>query len=390
MRPAFQCGAKLLLVLLLACAATGVAVAENDGAEAHFRKAAAFAQQGKLDDAEHEYTAGLRLSPQSAAAYNNLGALNFQQDQFIHAAAAFQSARRLRPSDPEIAFNLGLALYKRGDAAGAIPNLIAGEKSAHSLDASLLLGTCYFSTRQWKQSIDALERYRQHAPGNAEALFMLEQAYVYIGDAKSSLAAAAELLKSYPNSPFTHQMLGEAYDRDGDVDRAVEEFQRAIAASPSAPQLHFMLGYVYWRWKRYAEAVHPLEDEVRINPGFARSYYYLGDIAFRKGESDRARDFFEKALHLDPSLSEASLGLGKAYIQAGRLNDGIAALRKAEATLDRTAEVHYWLGRALVQAGRKAEAEKELARVKELRAAEHRKAREQLNGAPVGERQQGP
>ena len=390
MRRALYCGAKLLLVLLLFGGAVSAALAQGDSAEAHFRKATVLAQQGKLDDAEREYTTGLRISLQSAAAYNNLGALYFKQGQFLPAAAAFQNAQRLRPDDPEIAFNLGLALYKRGDASGAIPHLIAGEKSVHSLDASLLLGTCYFATKQWKQSIDALERYRQQAPGNAQALFMLEQAYVYIGDAKSSLAAATELLKTHPDSPFTHQMLGEAYDRDGDVDHAAEEFQRAIAANPSAPQLHFMLGYVYWRWKRYAEAVQPLEEEIRINPGFARSYYYVGDIAFRKGESDRARDFFEKALRLDPSLSEASLGLGKAYVQSGRLNDGVAALRKAEAKLDQTAEVHYWLGRALMQAGRKVEAEKELARVKELRATEHRKAREQLNGAPVRERQQNP
>ncbi len=390
MRRAFDCGAKLLLILCLVLGGITSAAPSDVAAETHFRKAAALAQQGKIEDAEREYAAGLRTSPQSAAAYNNLGTLYFQQRQFARAADAFGNARRLLPNDSEVAFNLGLSLYKLGNASGAIPHLIEGRRSSHALDADLLLGTCYFATRQWKQSIDALEQYRRHVPDNAQVLFMLQQAYVYAGDAKSSLDAAAELLKSHPESTYTHQMLGEAYDRDGDVDHAAGEFRQGIAADPTAPQLHFMLGYVYWRWKRYAEAAAPLEEETRINPGFAQSYFYLGDIAFRKKVTARALELFQKALHLDPSYSEANLGLGKTYVQAGQFAEGIAALRKAEIGLEKASEVHYWLGRALIQAGRKEEGEKELAKVRELSAAQHRKMQEKLNSVPVGERLQGP
>jgi tetratricopeptide (TPR) repeat protein len=387
-RPVLDYGPKLLLIVLLSAEVPLAAFfAEGDAdAEAHFRKAAALAQQGKIKDAEREYITGLRISPQSGAAYNNLGALYFQQQQFARAADAFGKARRLLPSDREIAFNLGLSLYKRGDAAGAISHLELGQSSHHALDAGLLLGICYFATRQWQKSIGTLEQYRKHIPDNPQVLFILEQAYAYAGDAKSSLDRAAELLKSHPDSSYTHQMLAEAYDRDGDVEHAAEEFRLAIACQPAAPQLHFMLGYVYWRWKRYAEAESPLKTETRMNPGFAPSYFYLGDLAFRKKDTASALELFQKALDLDPSYNEARLGLGKSYVQAGKLSEGIAALRTAEVALDKTTPVHYWLGRALIQEGRTEEGQKELAKVKELSAVHNQKMQETLNGAPVGER----
>jgi tetratricopeptide (TPR) repeat protein len=328
---------------------------------------------------------GLGASPKSAAAYNNLGTSYFQQRQFARAADAFLHAKRLRPGDSEIAFNLALALYKLGDAERAIPYFEEGRQSSHAPDASLLLGICEFETRQWQRSIDVLEEYRKHAPANPQVLFILQQAYVRSGDAKSSLAAAAELLQAYPDSTYTHQMLGEAYDRDGDVDHAAEEFRLAIAGDPTAPQLNFMLGYVCWRWKRYTDAIAPLQAEVKINPEFARPYYYLGDIEFRKKDTARAMAFFRKALSLDHSYSEAQMGLGKCYLQSGRSADAIASLRKAEAGLGNTVEVHYWLGRALIQHGLKQEGEKELAKVKDLSAAQQQKMQEKFNGAPVGE-----
>ena len=56
--------------------------------------------------------------------------------------------------------------------------------------------------------------------------------------------------------------------------------------------------------------------------------------------------------------------------------------------------MHYWLGRALIQEGRKQEGEQELAKVRELNAAQHlgqlQPMQDKVNGAPVGETMQAP
>jgi Flp pilus assembly protein TadD len=361
------------------------AASSEETAEEHFRKAAALAREGEIDHAEREYLAGLRLEPNSFAACNNLGVLYFQNSQFNLAVKAFTRAADLHPKDGEVEFNLGLAYYKTGDHARAIPHLLAANNSSHALDSHFLLGACYFAEGQWEKSIQELAAYRSQVPNNPEMLFMLQHAYSYIGDPKSALAAATELLKSYPDSAFAHQILGEAYDKEGDEEQAIQEFQRAVDVAPNLPQLHFLLGYVYWRWKHYAEAIAPLEAEVHLEPSFAESYFYLGDIALRNNETERALSFFGKALSLDPSYSEAIFGLGKAYLQAHRTSDAISALRKAEAQMQDSTELHYRLGRALIQAGRPEEGNKELERVKEIDAAENQRMQKTLNGVPVGE-----
>ncbi len=140
-RRVFDYGAKLLIIVVLLSYGTAFPASSPDGdAEMHFRKAAALAQQGRISAAEQEYISGLRISPQSAAAYNNLGALYFQQRQFTRAADAFGHARRLLPGDNEIAFNLGLALYKLGDGAAAISPLEQGQSSHHALGRAPVVG----------------------------------------------------------------------------------------------------------------------------------------------------------------------------------------------------------------------------------------------------------
>jgi tetratricopeptide (TPR) repeat protein len=377
----------MLRALLAFCSLAVFLAASDPSAESHFRRAAELSAKGDLNAAEQEYIAGLKTSPEPAA-FNNLGVLYFQKQDFARAAGAFGNARKLQPNDPEIAFNLGLALYKSGKTAQAIPPLIASAGSKHELDAHYLLGASYFSEKQWGKSIAELEQLHAQNAERPESLLILVRAYRYDGKPAASLDAGARLLKAYPDSPFTHQLLAEAYDKDGQPDKAIEEFERAIAASPQAPELHFMLGYVCWRWKRYEEAIAPLEAETQINPGYAAAYYYLGDIALRRDDNTGALSYFQEALREDPSYAEANLGLGKVYFKAGRPQDAVAVLEKARPGLDGTTEVHYWLGRSLMQAGREAEGRKELARVSQINETTHRKMEELLNGVPVGDRQQ--
>jgi tetratricopeptide (TPR) repeat protein len=362
-------------------------IGSDPSAHTHFQRGAELAARGDLNAAEQEYLAGLKITPDPAA-YNNLGVLYFQQQDFTHAASSFRNACKLQPNDPEIAFNLGLALYKSDNTAEAIPQLISATRSKHASEAHYLLGASYFEQKKWDKAIAEIEQSRAGNPDQPEALFILTRAYKYAGNPAASLAAATRLLKSYPDSPFTHELLAEGYDKDGQPDKSIDEFQQAIAALPQSPELHFMLGYVCWRWKRYDQAIGPLEEEIRINPNYSAAYYYLGDIAFRQNEYARALRCFEQALHSNSGYTEAEFGIGKVYLKTGRVKDAVAAMEKARQKSEDIPELHYWLGRALIQAGRETEGRKELAQVAELNRTQNQKRQQLFNGVPVGERQQ--
>ncbi len=343
----------------------------------HFGRATQLTRQGKLDDAAREYRLGLAIDPSSAAAFNNLGAIYFQQHQYPKAADAFAHAHRLQPDDPAISFNLGLALFSTRNPQAAIAPLTAGTRDpAHSVDAHFLLGACYQDLQQWQRSIAELELAHKARPTDSKILFMLFKSYRSAGDPDHALEAAAELLKANPESPFLHEILGAAYDLESLPTEAEREFKRAIAASPNAPQLHFMLGYVYWRWRRYREAIDPLQAETRISPNFAPPYHYLGDIALRQGLNEQAVDYFKKTLRLDPGFSEAYLGMGRAYFQLGRFEESLKFLREAVKRQPDKVEPHQWLGRALVRAGKPQEGQKELEKAHQINLARDRQVRE--------------
>jgi tetratricopeptide (TPR) repeat protein len=372
--------AGLCAVILVALQATlGIS---GQSASQHFESAGQFAQAGKLDDAEREYRLGLALDPHSAEAYNNLAALYFQRRQFRNAADAFGKAHELKPTDPTIGFNFGLALFNAGDASAAIPPLQLGSSDPkRSFEAHYLLGVCYSDLKQWERAIGELEAARNSHPADERVLFVLAKDYRYAGDSPKSLDAAAELLKTHPNSPFVHEMLGEAYDTFSEPQKSEEEFKQAIAASPETPELHFMLGYLYWRWKHYDQAVAPLEAEIRISPAFAPSYYYLGAIALRDRDLAQAKSYFQRALRLDPTYGEADLGMGEVLADSGSYQDSVKFLRRAVELLPGRVEPHYWLGRTLIRLGRSDEAREELAQAYTINRDREQKATELLDQA---------
>lgn len=372
-----------LWVLILVALEAGFGTSGESAAQ-HFVRAGQLAQKGKIEEAEQEYRLGLALDPHSADAYNNLAALYFQRRRFRGAADAFGKAHNLRPDDPTISFNFGLALFNAGDPGAAIPQLQSGTADpTRTLEAQYLLGVCYFELKQWERSISELELARRSRPDDERVLFVLAKDYRSAGEPSKSLEAAAELLKTHPDSLFVHEMLGEAYDMASHPEKSEEEFKRAIAVSPETPELHFMLGYLYWRWKRYAEAVAPLEAETRIAPDFALSYFYLGDVALRNKQFEQSQSYFRQALRLNPSYGEADLGMGRVLADSAQYQESIRFLRLATERLPDRAEAHYWLGKILIRAGQKEEGEKELAQVERLNQAKQQQAAETLKRALV-------
>lgn len=343
------------------------AAARAETAARHFQLASQFAQQGMLQKAVQEYQRGLALDSNSPDAYNNLGVLYFELGLYSQAADAFRKAYRLRPGDPRIGFNLGLADFKADSPRDAIGPLQAALHSfQHATDAQFLLGTCYFELKQWQKSVAHLEAVRQKRPDDEKILFLLYNDYRNLGDASQALQAATHLIETHPHSSFVYELLGEASDAASKPKQAEHDFNEAIARAPRAPELHFLLGYLYWRWKRYQEAIGPFTEETLISPNFAPPYFYLGDIAVRQGRPKEALEYFAKALKIDPSYVEARLGMGRAYAKLGRYGEAEPLLEQAAKRAPQSVEAHYWLGQTLVRMGRIQDGRKQLEIVNRL------------------------
>jgi tetratricopeptide (TPR) repeat protein len=73
-------------------------------------------KSGKTEEAIELYRKVVQLEPRMHQAWNNLGVLYMEQNNYVEAAVALKSAADLEPSDPVPLENLGLAYYRAGFA----------------------------------------------------------------------------------------------------------------------------------------------------------------------------------------------------------------------------------------------------------------------------------
>ena len=84
---------------------------QPDNATAYSNLGFAYDKLGKLPEAIAALQNAVRLKPDDAVAYNNLGASFYKAGRYPEAIEAFTKAVRLNPKDPEALNNLGAVYY---------------------------------------------------------------------------------------------------------------------------------------------------------------------------------------------------------------------------------------------------------------------------------------
>lgn len=150
---------------------------------------------GKSDDAIVHFRRALELRPGFSEAKVNLGVLLSQQGRYDEAIKLFEEALNdMRYATPYFAEgNLGWALYKKGDAKGAIDHI----RAAVTIEPKFCqgyrnLGIIEGESGQLEQACKDFASYREHCPEIAEAYYREGSCLAKLGhrdEAKQALAA---------------------------------------------------------------------------------------------------------------------------------------------------------------------------------------------------------
>jgi Flp pilus assembly protein TadD len=91
--------------------------------------------------------------------HSSLGVALAQQGKLEPATTEYRKSLALKPHQPDVSFNLGIAEFKQGHFSAAIPafELLAKEKPEDHRSA-LLLGMSYFGLRQYAKANPYLQR----------------------------------------------------------------------------------------------------------------------------------------------------------------------------------------------------------------------------------------
>ncbi|HXT19373.1 MAG TPA: tetratricopeptide repeat protein, partial [Thermoanaerobaculia bacterium] len=231
----------------------------------------------------------------------SLGLLYYEKDFLEDSRRYLEQAVALDATSARTWNNLGLALRKSGDAAGAERAFRkAMDLAPEDAQAANNLALLFIAAQRWSDAVALLSGVTTRVSGDALAWLNLGLAQRGAGDRTAAAASLQRVL---------------AIDAD---DKA------GLAARAAA-----YLAIVRYEQGDAAAAVAAARQAIGWRADDVDAWIYLGLAQGLQKDFAGARDSFRRALALDPARAEVHNNLGTALISLGELAGAEAAFRQA-------------------------------------------------------------
>jgi tetratricopeptide (TPR) repeat protein len=283
-------------LLLLALSLLTVGLSQQAAApDQLLRRAVELHQSGDIPGAIAAYREYLKLEPKSVMALSNLGAALSRSGQYEEAIAEYKKALALDSRNLPIRLNLGLAYYKTSEISDA----------AEELDGVI-----------------------KQQPTNRQAIFLLADCDLRLGENKKVIGLLSPLEKDSPDDKALSYLLGTALIRDGQTARGQQVVDRILREGESA-EAHLLLGTTKMNAQEFSEALVDLKKAVELNPQLPDVYSYYGLALLTTGDMAAAANAFRKELESNPNDFVSNLQLGVIFKQDQRYEEARASFERA-------------------------------------------------------------
>lgn len=253
-------------------------------------------------------------------ARTSLGVSLITAGRFQDGLRTLENAAALRPFTPLVYENLGVALHKDGNEAGARSAWRQGleinpsaELHAH-LGASLATGDAADLTEGLEHLQAAVSAY----PRCALCRLDLGAALGRAGDVPGAEAQYAAALELEPRLSGAHNDWGLLLAGSGARDEALRHYRAELYLTGARAQAHYNWGNLLLDAGKGYEAERHYREALRLAPVLARAKVNLGNILARRGRFGEAEALYLSALKEDPRLAEARVNLSAVRRARGR------------------------------------------------------------------------
>jgi tetratricopeptide (TPR) repeat protein len=288
---AFMRALSLVIITIAALGQPAVSGQADDPCAAANKSLAAH----DLEAARAGYENCLKDAPPTPERLSNLGMAYAGLNQFDRAIPVYRQALALKPNDPTLHMNLGLAMLKTGDVKEASKEFSLSLLSdADNLKGLELLAYCHLQLNEIELAAAEAERVHVALPDDDSASLILGTCYLRLGQYKPAIPLLYfSMLKA--NVPQTHQLLGKAFLGVKAYNNALKEFLSAQAALPNLAGLDNDLGTTYAGLGQPDKAVAQFEKQLAANPNDFEANYYMGRIKRVANDPEAAKQFLAKA-----------------------------------------------------------------------------------------------
>jgi tetratricopeptide (TPR) repeat protein len=347
-------------------------------------------QQDRLDEAKAATEQAIQRNPSSVEAYNLLGMIEGDRQDFAGAETAFQKALQLKPGStkthnnlgnlylvekrPELAekefrtvlrldaanseghHNLGVLMMMKGSPAAAIAQF----RQVHPSDQStrLQLVRAYFENKQPAEALRTAAELSAENEKNIQVHFSLG---VLLGSEKQYKAAQREMEKADALQPGTFEILynlGEDMLRSGDNSGAEAVLQRALHAKPDSAETLYLAAQVYANESRPLDALDLLVRARKLAPQNVDILFLMAQVSMSQNYFEDAIPLLESGVEMAPRRPDLMASLGESYFMAGKVEKAIDEFNRL-IEVEGSARSHAFLGLTYRNMGRFDEAKQQ-------------------------------
>ncbi len=274
-----------------------VAAADPGNVDARILLGTTLSLQGKRSESIEQLLEAVRLQPDSARAYNTLGMVLSRfietkayshylrakiwvaQKELGNAASELETAVKLRPDYAEAWSDLGGIRRLNGEAKGAQQALERAVALNPDDDkAQYRLGVQCLQNAEPHSAVDHLRKALRHDPADRAALYNLALALRRDGqgdEAKRVDDRLSKLLQSRNKAAADGQAIGDlndggmALEKSGNIRAALEKYWAALDLDPTDVVVRLNYGLALCRLARWQEGAAELREVLRLDPNNA-------------------------------------------------------------------------------------------------------------------------
>lgn len=161
------------------------------------------------------------------------------------AVQILQSAIKINPDGADAYLNLGLTYFNTGQFEAAIQQFQSALLAQpDNFQAHLNLGAAYLRSNRMEEAIQENLAVLRIKPDLVNAHFNLGIAYMRSNRIPQAIAEYQEALKYQPDYAEAHFNLGIAYQASGALDQAAREYEQTLRLKPDLPNVRQLLDQV--------------------------------------------------------------------------------------------------------------------------------------------------
>jgi putative PEP-CTERM system TPR-repeat lipoprotein len=341
---------------------------EKDGnfSDARFQLAKAYAEMGKSEQAEKEFTKVLRQDPSRDEVLLELARLDNAAGKGEQAFVLGEQYLAKHPGAVEGLEVLGISCTVRKQYLEARDYLNRALQAEPGRSATKLeLAAVSLATGNVDQARSYLNEVIQAEPRPIKALFVLAGVEKLAGNPDKAVSLYQRILQLDGNQTAARYKLGLIQIEKGEIDKANSAADELIAKYPKKGEGYRLKGLVSYYKKSYGDAIVSLQQSVKLAPTM-EAYQFLGLSYYNKGELESALSQFRIILDRIPNARQARLMTAQTLLAQKRNDDAIGQLKKALAVDEADAAAHNLLGSAYLAQGLFEEGIRELNRATQL------------------------